>query len=185
MLSTLTVALALAATGQQQVLARVPAGHGGDVPVYGYRQVLGHGADGQHVHMHGGGGRITPPGPGYGWGFPNGNPDGYGWVDFGTTLPLGSDRITDYYFRRQFSMPVSQMFLPQYYNPYLTRGQRYVPYTACGGMHPAGGPALGPADMPVHPSQDAERSQPSRPTPTFSGRVEAPPAPPGGSGLIP
>ena len=25
------------------------------------------------------GGWILPPGPGYGWGFPNGNPDGYGW----------------------------------------------------------------------------------------------------------
>src|SRR5436305_289751 len=74
------------------------------------------------------GGWIMPPGPGYGWGFRNGNPDGYGFWDAGIYLPLGADRTADYFFRRQFSAPVDQMFMGTYYNPYVTRGQRYLSY---------------------------------------------------------
>ena len=85
----------------------------------------------------------SPPGPGYGWGFPNGNPDGYGWCDHGDALPLGADRTAEYYFPRYFALPPDQMFLPTYYNPYMTRGQRYIAYAGCGGDHPAGGPADG------------------------------------------
>jgi hypothetical protein len=181
-LAPLALAFSLAATGQ--VVARVPAGHGPDIgATYGYRQPYA-GAQ-AHAHGHGHGGRITPPGPGYGWGFPNGNPDGVGWVDYGTTLPLGADRTPDYFFRRQYAMPISQIFFPQYFNPYITRGQRYLPYTGCGGAHPAGGPPLGPSDMPVHPSRDDENTPPQFTPPTFRGRVEAAPVPPGGSGLIP
>ena len=33
-----------------------------------------------------------PPGPGDGWGFPNNNPDHYGWIDYEDNLPLGADR---------------------------------------------------------------------------------------------
>lgn len=139
--------------------------------------------DGHH-HRHGG--RITPPGPGYGWGFPNGNPDGYGWVDYGTTLPIGADRTPDYFFRRQFTIPAPQLFLPNYYNPYVSRGQRYLPYAGCGGAHPAGGPPTGPSELPYSPYEDNVRAaRPAVEPPTFTGNVGAPPEPAGGSGLIP
>lgn len=122
------------------------------------------------------GGRITPPGPGYGWGFPNDNPDGYGWVDYGTTLPLGGDRTPDYYFRRHYSLPVQQVFYPTYYNPFLMRGQRYIPFTGQGGWHPAGGPPTGSAATPMHPNQDTVTLDRQRAAtievPQFSGRVE-------------
>src|SRR3954469_25556925 len=88
-----------------------------------------------HYHTNTGG-RILPNGPGYGWGFPNGNPDGYGYVDYGTDLPLGANRTAEYYFPRYFAVPAVQAFFPTYYNPYFTRGQRYVPYAGAGGEHP-------------------------------------------------
>ena len=47
---------------------------------------------------------IVPPGPGDGWGFPNDNPDHYGWVDYGVYLPLGADRTAEYYFPRYFAV---------------------------------------------------------------------------------
>ncbi len=135
------------------------------------------------------GGRITPPGPGAGWGFPNGNPDGYGWVDFGTTLPIGGDRIPDYFFRRQYSLPPEQVFFPTYYNAYITRGQRFIPYVGAGGWHPAGGPAPGSAVTPVNPYRQTvelgQQREAQVPLPRFTGRTEAPPVPTGGSGLIP
>ena len=130
-------------------------------------------------------GRILAPGPGYGWGFPNGNPDGYGWFDQGTALPLGADRVSEYFFPRYLSAPAEQMFFPTYYNPYVTRGQRYIPYAGCGGAHPMGGPPPGSAAMPVRPYSETEGSGPQAPLPTFSGRVEAPPISSGGTGLTP
>ncbi len=137
------------------------------------------------LFRHEPGGRITPPGPGYGWGFPNGNPDGFGYVDYGSTLPLGANRTPDYFFRRYFALPASQVFFPTYYNPYLTRGQRYLPFSGCGGEHPAGGPPFGSAEMPMHPYTNVINTQPLVEPPPMSGRVEAPPIAPGGSGLIP
>ncbi len=135
-------------------------------------------------HHHGG--FITPPGPGYGWGFPNGNPDGYGWVDYGRTLPLGGDRTSDYFFRRVYAVPATQAFLPTYYNPYIMRGQRYLPFSGCGGAHPAGGPPTGLARTPYDPYEETIRNaNPVVQPPQFTGRVEAPPQPAGGSGLIP
>ncbi|MBX6315030.1 MAG: hypothetical protein IRY99_19265 [Isosphaeraceae bacterium] len=134
---------------------------------------------------HGPGGRIMPPGPGYGWGYPNGAPDGYGWVDYSTFLPIGADRTPDYYFQRYFAIPLQQAVFPNYYNPYVTRGQRYVPYAGCGGAHPAGGPPFTTARSPVYPYSETTRSQPSITPPTYSGRTDAPPVSPGGSGLIP
>ena len=80
------------------------------------------GTTGQQPVPYNQGLRIMPPGPGYGWGFPNGNPDGYGFWDAGTNLPLGADRTVDYYFRRYYSVPADQMFMSCYYNPYVTRG---------------------------------------------------------------
>jgi hypothetical protein len=132
------------------------------------------------------GGYVMPPGPGYGWGFPNGNPDGYGFWDAGDRLPLGADRTTDYFFRRYYSARIDQMFLTTYYNPYLTKGQRYLPYTGCApGFHPAGGPALGSANTPLHPYQDTLGTGPRVGIPEFNGRVEAPPINSGGTGLTP
>jgi hypothetical protein len=135
----------------------------------------------------GGSGWVMPPGPGYGWGFPNGNPDGYGFWDPGNRLPLGADRTADYFFRRYFSVPVDQMFMTTYYNPYLTKGQRYIPYTACSAtaFHPAGGPALGSANTPLHPYQDTLGTGPRLSIPEFNGRVEAQPINSGGTGLTP
>jgi hypothetical protein len=126
-----------------------------------------------------------PPGPGYGWGFPNGNPDGYGYWDPGCYLPLGADRTVDYFFRRYYAVPADQLFMPNYYNPYVTRGQRYLSYAGCGGLHPAGGPALGSADTPMHPYENTIGSGPRVTIPAFSGRIEAPPVNSGGTGLTP
>lgn len=133
----------------------------------------------------GSGGWIMPPGPGYGWGFRNGNPDGYGFWDPGIYLPLGADRTSDYYFRRYFSVPADQMFMPTYYNPYVMRGQRYLSYAGCGGAHPAGGPPTGSAETPVNPYQETIGSGPRVAIPAFSGRVESPPVNSGGTGLTP
>jgi hypothetical protein len=126
-----------------------------------------------------------PPGPGYGWGFPNGAPVGHGYFDPGTCIPLGADRTTDYFFRRYYSAPTDQLFMATYYNPYMSRGQRYVPYAGCGGEHPAGGLALSPAETPMNPYQNTIGSGPQVPIPGFTGRVEAPPINSGNSGLTP
>lgn len=155
---SLGLALAAGSTGQQPI-------------PYGYYQQSGL--------------RIMPPGPGYGWGFPNGNPDGYGFWDAGTYLPLGADRTVDYFFRRYYSVPADQMFMPNYYNPYVTRGQRFLPYAGCGGAHPAGGPPPGSANTPVNPYQNTIGTGPRVAIPAFSGRIEAPPVNSGGTGLTP
>ncbi len=136
-------------------------------------------------HFGGGNGWVQPPGPGYGWGFPNGNPDGYGWWDHDARLPLGADRTPEYYFPRYLATTPETLFLPTYYNPYLSRGQRYISYTGCGGAHPAGGPPLGSAVMPVHPYQDTIGTGPRVQIPNFTGNVEAPPVNSGGTGLTP
>jgi hypothetical protein len=129
--------------------------------------------------------RVLPPGPGYGWGFPNGNPDGFGWADYGTMLPLGPDRTPEYFFPRYYASPPEQAFLPQYYNPYVMRGQRYITYAGCGGCHPMGGPAPASAATPTHPYQESVGTGPRVQVPAFSGRVEAQPIPPGTTGLTP
>ncbi len=131
------------------------------------------------------GGRILPPGPGYGWGFPNGQPDGYGWFDHGDYLPIRADRIPEYYFPRYLALPPAQLFLPSYYNPYITRGQRYIPYANCGGEHPMGGPPLGPAQLPVYPYNDSLGTGPTVSLPAFTGNIGAPPVNAGSTGLTP
>jgi hypothetical protein len=143
------------------------------------------GGDGPIHGMFHPGGRIMVDGPYPGWGFRLGNPDGYGWVDYSQGLPLGDNRTPDYYFPRYHAVPADQMFFPTYYNPYLTRGQRFIPYTNCGGIHSAGGPPTGSAAMPVHPYNETLGTRVLRPQPTFNGRVEAPPINPGTSGLRP
>lgn len=137
-----------------------------------------------HPHRHAGG-RIVVDGPGPGWGFPNGNPDGYGWVDYGDALPLGANRTIDYYFPRYLALPPNQLFLPTYYNPYVMRGQRYVPYTGCGGEHPAGGPAVASAVTPNHPYREAIGTGPRASITPFTGRTEASPINSGTTGLTP
>lgn len=128
---------------------------------------------------------VQPPLPGYGAGFQNGNPDGYGWVDFGVNLPLTADRIAEYHFPRYLAVPASQMFLPNYFNPFVSRGQRFIPFTACGGSHPASGPAQASAMDEVHPYQSTLNETPRVTAPRFSGRVEAIPVTPGSTGLRP
>lgn len=131
------------------------------------------------------GGHILPPGPGPGWGFPNGQPDGYGYTDYGTYLPLGGDRTPDYFFPRNFALPAIQCVPATYYNPYVSNGQRYIPYTGCGGAHPAGGAPSGSSVLPMHPYERNVGVGLVVPVPRFSGRVEASPVPSGGTGLIP
>ena len=140
---------------------------------------------GEHIRNFHNGGRITAPGPGNGYGFPNNNPDGVGWVYYGTSLPLGADRTGEYYFPRHFTIPADQLFMPTYYNAYVTRGQRYIPYVGCGGAHAASGPPMGSGLTPVHPYNDTIGSGPRVSLPAFSGRVEAAPVNSGGTGLTP
>lgn len=148
--------------------------------------VLASGATGQHpTRLARAFAQILPPGPGAGWGFPNGAPDGYGWYDNGTHFVLGADRTAEYYFQRSFAMPVDQMFMPTYYNAYVTRGQRYLSYANCGGVHPVGGPPMGSAETPIHPYNDTIGSGPKVELPPFTGRVEAPPVNSGATGLTP
>ncbi len=179
-IASLALALAISASGQ----------NGPGAGSYTYANPSGH----QNGHAHAGGffsglfrpgGQIVGPGPGYGWGFLNNNPDGYGHVDFGTALPLGADRIPAYYFPRYLSSPANQMFMPTYYNPYVTRGQRYMPYAGCGGDHPAGGLPLGSSTMPDHPYRDTIGTGPRVALPPFNGRVGAPPINSGATGLTP
>jgi hypothetical protein len=139
----------------------------------------------RHHHHHGGGGWILPPGPGDGWGFPNGSPDGLGWYSVGDRLPLGADRTPEYYFPRYLAVPPEQMFIPTYYNPYVTRGQRYIPYAGGGGDHPAGGPPISPSIMPMAPKYESEYAGTPPPQPTLNGRTDAPPINSGSTGLTP
>ena len=88
---------------------------------------------------------VLPPQPGYGVGFANGNPDLYGYINPGVLLPLAADRTPDYYFPRYLAYPATQVWLPNYYNPYVSRGQRFLPAAGCGGLHPASGPPRGQA----------------------------------------
>lgn len=162
--SSLILALAVAATGGAQV---APHAHT------------------HHNHHHHDGGRIAPPLPGLGAGFPNGNPDGYGYVDFGLHLPIGADRVPEYYFPRYLSVPANQAFMPTYYNAYVTRGQRYIPYAGCGGWHPMGGPPAVSATTPVRPYTDTGGGGPVVPVPVLGGRTEAPPMATGRTGLTP
>jgi hypothetical protein len=146
----------------------------------GYEPSHGHG----HKH-HGQPRYILPSGPENGWGFPNGAPDHYGWVDYGVYLPLGADRTAEYYFPRYFSAPPEQMFIPTYYNPFETRGQRYIPYVAAGGDHPMGSLPLGPSDLPVTTSDAMPDAGPVTTVPRLNGRVEAPVTSSGSSGVTP
>jgi hypothetical protein len=139
----------------------------------------------QRKHHRGRSNHILPPGPGAGWGFPNGARDAYGWVNYDTYLPLAGDRTAEYFFPRYNSVPPEQMFLPTYYNPFETRGQRFLPYVAGGGAHPAGGLPVGPAELPVSPYAALPSTTPTAPVPRLNGRVGAPPIASGGSGLTP
>jgi hypothetical protein len=146
---------------------------------------LGHQPADYHHHHHHAYSHIVPPGPGNGWGFPNDNPDHYGWVDYGVDLPLGADRTADYFFPRYFAVPPEQMFIQSYYNTYVTRGQRYIPFCGAGGEHPMGGEAPANASLPVSPYAASPDSEPVVTVPRLNGRVEAAPLPSGGSGLTP
>ncbi len=170
---TITLALALGGTGQCPDPARCPYGS-------------------QHHHHGNGpgcrsGGFILPPGPGDCWCFPNDNPDGYGWYDWGPLLPLGADRTAEYFFPRYFAVPPAQAFMGTYYNPYVNRGQRYIPYTGNGGWHPMGGPPPDSALTPVKPYSSLTNTRPVVRVPRLNGRVEieGPPDNSGKTGLTP
>ena len=165
---TITLALAMGGTGQCPDPARCP---------YGQQS---------HHHDQGGPGRwVEPDGPGDGWGHPNGNPDGYGWHDQAPLLPLGGNRIDSYFFPRYYAVPPVQMFMSTYYNPYVMRGQRYLPYTGNGGCHPMGGPAPDTAVTSVKPYSSLTNNRPVTRVPKLNGRVEAPVENSGKTGLTP
>ena len=128
---------------------------------------------------------VFPPQPGYGAGYQNGNPDGYGWYNHGVYMPLTADRTPEYYFPRYMAVPPTQSFLPNYYNPYVSRGQRFIPFSGCGGPHPMSGPPQSSAMQEVHPYSATLNEAPRVTAPRFSGRVEAPPVNPGNTGLRP
>jgi hypothetical protein len=162
-----TLSLALALGGSGQVPDQAPCPH-------------------HHRHLcEGSGGFILPDGPGDGWGFPNGNPDGYGYFDQGHFLPLGANRTAEYFFPRYLSVPPEQAFPQTFYNAYVNRGQRYLPYTGDGGCHPMGGLPPDSAVTPIKPYSSLSRSAPVVTVPRFNGRVEAVPINSGGSGLTP
>ncbi len=142
-------------------------------------------APSHHHHHQSGLAYIFPPGPGLGWGFPNDNPDGYGWVDYDVYLPLGADRTADYFFPRFLSAPPGQLFPQTFYNPFETRGQRYIPYCGAGGEHPMGGPPTASSHLPVSPYAADLGNKIVVPVPRLRGRVESPPLPSGGSALTP
>ena len=130
---------------------------------------------------------VLPPLPGYGAGFPNGNPDGYGWVDHGVHLPLTADRTPG------ILLPAlpgrarpRRSFLPNYYNPYISRGQRFLPFAGCGGPHPASGPPAASA-MRVGPpvQRDARTTSPGSRLPSSAAGSRPPPVNPGTTGLRP
>lgn len=163
----LTVSAAAQGGLFDRTIAVIPAGPNGEVR-------------GGHAHGHGHhtpGGRILSPGPGAGWGFPNGAADGYGWVDYGTALPLGADRTPDYFFPRNFAVLPVQVFYPQYYNPYVQRGQRYIPYSGGGGAHPFGGQPTESSMTPIYPDRESAGGPPLTDVPSFTGEVEGPPVP--------
>ncbi len=195
----LSLGLALNATGQGPGYAPQPAPYNGSAPAnngsapyyrpqpsglvsvpydYPYQKKHDKRRRGQHDY-------ILPPGPGDGWGFPNGFPDGYGWADYAPYLPLNGDRTADYFFPRYFVVPPEQMFFPTYYNPYVTRGQRYLPYVGDGGAHPAGGPPISSAELPMRPYASMPSATPAVPVPRLGGHTEAPFVPSGTSGLTP
>ena len=76
------------------------------------------------------------------------------------------------------------MFIQTYYNPFETRGQRYIPYIGAGGDHPWADRPSGSGALPVSPYAD-EPDTPVVRVPRLNGSIEAEPLPSGGSGLTP
>jgi hypothetical protein len=177
---TVSLALVLGEAGQAPAAYHCPQCHG----THAYPAQPGNYPHYQKGHL-GSGGFILPNGPGYGWGFPNKNPDGFGWFDPGPLLPLGANRTTEYFFPRYLVAPPEQMFLGTYYNPYINRGQRYLPYTGDGGCHPMGGPPLDSAITPVRPYSALSGAKPVTSVPRLNGRVDAPIENSGKTGLTP
>ncbi|MGC8639366.1 MAG: hypothetical protein ACP5XB_05745 [Isosphaeraceae bacterium] len=164
----ITLALALSGNGQCPDPAHCP-----------YRMY-------HHHHNLGGRGRwVEPDGPGDGWGFPNNNPDGYGYHDVSSFLPLGANRTEEYFFPRYFAIPPEQAFMGTYYNPYIMRGQRYLPYTGSGGDHPMGCFAPDTAVTQIRPYSTLNDTRAVTPIPRLRGRVQAPVENSGKTGLTP
>jgi hypothetical protein len=180
----LSLGLAIEATGQNSAPQPV-AGYASPTAAYSGGESVPYYYPYQKRHRRHHHSFILPPGPGSGWGFPNGAPDGYGWADYGPYLPLADDRTAEYYFPRYHAVPPEQMFIPTFYNPYETRGQRYIPYVADGGAHSAGGAPLGPADLPVTPYASMPGRSPFVTVPRLGGRSEASFSQSGTSGLTP
>ena len=126
------------------------------------------------------------PGPGDGWGFPNGNPDGYGFWSQGHKLAICQGRTTEFYVQRYMMLPSCQLLFPQYFNPYVMRSQRFIPYTGCeGGCHPFSG-TITPTTLSMKPYDEGPVSNvPVVRMPRFVGVTESEPINSGSSGLLP
>ena len=81
-----------------------------------------------------------PPGPGSAGAFPTIIPIITDGSTTASTCRWGLTARPSITFPRYFAVPPDQMFIQTYYNPFETRGQRYIPYVGAGGDHPAGGP---------------------------------------------
>jgi hypothetical protein len=99
--------------------------------------------------------------------------------------PPTAFRDPEYFFNRQFAVPNTQCFMNTYRNPYIMRGQQFLPFAGCGGCHPMSGPPMASSLTPVTPYEDLSNKKPFVTPPDFSGRSEAAPVLPGSSGLIP
>jgi hypothetical protein len=82
-------------------------------------------------------------------------------------------------------IPPQQAFMGTYYNPYVNRGQRYLPYTGNGGDHPMGGPAPDTAETLVRPYSSLVSDRPVTRVPRLRGRVEGTSDTSGKTGLTP
>jgi hypothetical protein len=130
-------------------------------------------------------GGILPPGPGLGWGFPNGNPDGYGFWDQGQKNAVCTGRTAEYYVQRYMMLPPQQLIFPQYFNPYVMRSQRYIPFTGCNGCH-AFSAEISPTTLSMKPYDEGPSAQTKVVNlPRFNGVSETAPINSGSSGLLP
>ena len=95
------------------------------------------------------------------------------------------DRTAEYYFPRYFAVPPEQMFLQTYYNPFETRGQRYLPYVGRRWCSPGGRRTAWAGRSAGLSLRGGERHHPRHAVPRLNGRSQAAPIASGTSGLTP
>ena len=166
---TITLALAMGGTGQCPDPARCPYGQ-------------------QHHHhepRRAPAAGSSPTGPATAGASPTATRTATAGTTRPPSFPWERNRTDSYYFPRYFAIPPEQAFMGTYYNPYVMRGQRYLPYTGNGGCHPMGGPPPDTAVTSVRPYSSLTNNRPVTRVPRLNGRVEAPVENSGKTGLTP